>query len=87
VPHLHAGIRLASGRRLRPDAFAELWGYPAKADSSAASRDVPSAAHLWEVSVVHPTITVEGTLNRERQEGEKHVFEGNEDGGVVRVVR
>jgi hypothetical protein len=38
------------GEFIGPDAFAELWGYPVKVDSSPASHDVLSAAHLWEVS-------------------------------------
>jgi NAD(P)-dependent dehydrogenase (short-subunit alcohol dehydrogenase family) len=52
LPMLYAATApdVHGGDYIGPDAFAELWGYPVKVDSSAASHDVPSAAHLWEVS-------------------------------------
>ena len=52
LPMLYAATApdVHGGDYIGPDGLGELWGYPVEVDSSAASHDVLSAAHLWEVS-------------------------------------
>ncbi|MES2641759.1 MAG: oxidoreductase [Myxococcota bacterium] len=41
---------VASGDYYGPDGLFEVWGYPKKVTSTAASKDAPTAAKLWEAS-------------------------------------
>jgi hypothetical protein len=44
APEVHGGDYIG------PDGIAEMWGHPVKVGCSAAARDNPAAARLWEVS-------------------------------------
>jgi NAD(P)-dependent dehydrogenase (short-subunit alcohol dehydrogenase family) len=52
LPTLYAATsaEVRGGDYIGPDGFAEMWGHPKKAKSSARSHDEEAAAKLWEVS-------------------------------------
>jgi len=52
LPTLYAATAsdVRGGDYIGPDGFAELWGYPTKANPSAAAKDATVAAKLWDVS-------------------------------------
>ena len=52
LPTLYAAVspEVHGGDYIGPDGFAEMWGYPTKANPSAAAKDAEVAAKLWRVS-------------------------------------
>jgi NAD(P)-dependent dehydrogenase (short-subunit alcohol dehydrogenase family) len=52
LPTLYAAVspEVHGGDYIGPDGFAEMWGYPTKANPSAAAKDADVAAKLWRIS-------------------------------------